>query len=34
MGARLPHCTIEVVRAERPGEPPVVQGEGGMIHVY
>jgi len=34
MGARLTHCTIEVVRAERPGEPPVVQGEGGMIHVY
>jgi hypothetical protein len=34
MGALLIFCPIEVLRAERPGEPPVAQGEGGMIHVY
>jgi hypothetical protein len=33
MGALLTQCTVEVVRTERPGDPPVVQGEGGMIHV-
>jgi hypothetical protein len=26
MGALLTHCTIEVVRTERPGDPPVAQG--------
>jgi hypothetical protein len=26
MGALLSHCTVEVVRAERPGDPPVAQG--------
>ena len=26
MGALLTHCTVEVVRAERPGDPPVAQG--------
>ena len=25
MGALLTHCTIEVVRTENPGEPPVAQ---------
>jgi len=25
MGALLTHCTIEVVRADSPGEPPVAQ---------
>jgi Domain of unknown function (DUF4342) len=25
MGALLTHCTIEVVRTDSPGEPPVVQ---------
>jgi Domain of unknown function (DUF4342) len=34
MGALLTHCTVEVVRTERSGEPPVVQGEGGMSDVY
>jgi hypothetical protein len=34
MGAKLPHGTSEVSRAGRPGDPPVAQGEGGMIHVY
>ncbi len=34
MGALLTHRIIEVVLAEHSGDPPVVQGEGGMIHVY
>jgi hypothetical protein len=33
MGALLSRCTIEVVRTDRPGEPPVAQGEGGMSDV-
>ncbi len=33
MGARLSQCTVEVVRTERPGDPPVAQDEGGMSDV-
>ena len=30
----MTQCTIEVVRTESPGEPPVAQGSGGMIHAF